>query len=76
MKPAAAFTSADQMRLRGLKLERSEFPGPGRVMFCRGRQIVGYGDVSKLGDFLYIPKQADTLCLSATDFEDVRGWIW
>jgi hypothetical protein len=76
MKPAAAFTAADQTRLRQLKLEHSQVPGPGRVMFCRGRKILGYGEVSKLGDFLYIPKNADALSLSPADFEDVRGWIW
>ena len=75
MKPAVPFTKADQTRLRQLKLEQSQVPGPGRVMFCRGRSILGYGDVSKLGDFLYIPKYADTICLSQADFDDVRGWL-
>jgi hypothetical protein len=76
MKPAAAFTTADQTRLRQMKLENNPMPGAGRVMFCQGRKILGFGEVSKLADFLYIPKNADTLCLSPADFEDVRGWIW
>jgi hypothetical protein len=76
MRPAVDFRKSDQMRLRSLKLERSAVPAPGRVMFCRGRKVLGHGDVSKLGDFQYIPKNVDTLCLSATDFDDVHGWIW
>jgi hypothetical protein len=76
MKPALAFAKADQQRLRQLKLEQSQVPAPGRVIFCRGRAVLGYGDVSKLGEFLYIPKHADTICLSSADLDDVRGWIW
>lgn len=75
MKPAVAFAKADQTLLRQLKFERSAVPEPGRVLFCRGRRILGYGDVSKLGDFLYIPKYADTVCVSAADYPDVREWL-
>jgi hypothetical protein len=76
MKPAGAFSAVDQTRFRRLALEPSQVPAPGRVMFCRGRKVLGYGDVSKLADFFYVPKDADTLCLSAADFVDVKGWIW
>lgn len=76
MTPAVPFAKADQTRLRQLKLEQSNVPAPGRLMFCQGRKILGYGEVSKLGDFRYIPSRADTLCLSAADFEDIMRWIW
>jgi hypothetical protein len=36
--------------------------------------VLGYGDVSRLGDFLYIPKNTDTLCVSAADYDDLREW--
>lgn len=75
MIPATPFTKADQTRMRSLTFERSGTATPGRVIFCKGRSVLGYGDVSKLGDFLYIPKQADTVCVSAADFDDVKGWI-
>jgi hypothetical protein len=75
MRPAVDFYKADQTRLRSLKLERSQVPAPGRVMFCRGRKVLGHGDVARLADFYHIPKNADTLCLSPADFDDVREWI-
>jgi hypothetical protein len=75
MKPTVPFTKADQTRMRSLSFEQSPVPTPGRVMFCRGRSILGYGDIDKLGDFLYIPKLADTVCVSATDYPDVREWL-
>lgn len=75
MTPAVPFSKAsEQTRLRFMKLESSMVPQPGRVMFCRGRKIIGYGDVGKLGDRGTIPDQADTICISAADFEDVRSW--
>jgi hypothetical protein len=76
MKPAAPFTKADQTRIRSLKLEKSFIPPPGRAMFCQGRKVLGHGDVSKLGDFLYIPKQTTEIRLSPADYDDVMGWIW
>lgn len=76
MKPAVPFArAADQMRLRLLTLEKSQIPPPGRVMFRRGRRIIGHGDVAKLGDRRAIPDEADTVCVSVTDFPDVKEWL-
>lgn len=75
MKPAIAFAKADQQRMRSLNWEQSQIPPAGRVMFRRGRGIIGYCDVAKLGDFMAIPKNADTVCLSAADFADVKEWL-
>lgn len=75
MTPAIPFSKVpDQYRLRSLKLEQSMVPQPGRVMFCRGHKIIGYGDVGKLGDVKAVPDAADTICISTADFEDVRSW--
>lgn len=75
MQPAVPFSKVpDQFRLRSLKLEQSMVPQPGRVMFCRGRKIIGYGDVGELGERGVIPDAADTICIAAADFEDVRSW--
>lgn len=75
MKPTTPFAKADQMRLRQLKLERSQMPPPGRVMFWHGRKLLGHGDVATLGDFLAVPKQADTVCVSEIDYPEVKEWI-
>jgi hypothetical protein len=47
----------------------------GRVIFCKGRSVLGYGDVEKLGDFLAIPKQADTVCVAHDDWSDLKNWM-
>lgn len=60
--------------MRELTFEQSQIPPAGRMMFRRGRRILGHGDVSKLGEFLCIPKDADTVCLAAADFDDVKNW--
>lgn len=73
--PATPFTKADQTQLRSLKFEQSAMPPAGRVMFWRGRKLLGYGEVSKLGDFMAIPKNADTVSVSAVDYPDVREWL-
>lgn len=75
MKPSVSFAkAADQMRIRLLKLQRSAMPPPGRVMFWRGRKLLGHGDVAKLGDFLAIPKDADTVYASDADYDDLKAW--
>ncbi len=76
MKPAVPFAkAADQTRLRTMSIESSQVPPAGRVMFWSGRKLLGYGDVSRLGDFMAIPKNADTICISASDYPDVREWL-
>jgi hypothetical protein len=75
MKPARTLSITDRYRLKELEFEQSQVPTPGRVMFCRGRSILGYGDVVHLGEFLYVPKRTDTICLSAADYADVKVWI-
>jgi hypothetical protein len=76
MKPAVPFAkAADQTALRLLTIELSQVPQPGRLMFCRGRRVLQYGDVSKLADYRYIPPGADILCLSAADYDDVKEWM-
>ena len=75
MKPAVALGVTDRYRLKELTLQQAGTVTPGRVMFCRGRKIIGYGDVGRLGEFTYVPKGTDTICLSAADYSDVKEWI-
>lgn len=75
MTPTTAFSKVpDQLRIRLLKLERSAMPQPGRVMFWRGRHIIGHGDVAKLGETRAIPKDADTISASDADYDDLKAW--
>lgn len=75
MKPAVTLGSTDRYILKELILEKSFAVTPGRVMFCRNRRILGYGDVGQLHRVMLFPKGTNTICLSAEDFEDVKGWI-
>lgn len=75
LRPATPFAKADQMRIRTLAFEQSQIPPAGRVMFCRGRRILGHGDVAKLGQLRYIPDEADTIRISVADYPDVQQWV-
>ncbi len=74
MKPGA-ISITGRYRLKELTLERSQAVTPGRVMWCQGRKVMGYGDVADLANVLKIPKGANTVCVSAADFEDIKGWL-
>jgi hypothetical protein len=75
MKPAGTLSVTDRYRLKELELQMTGTVPPGRVMWCRGRQVLGYNDVSQLGNVFAIPKGADTLCVSGADFDDVKAWL-
>lgn len=75
MKPTATLSVTDRQRWKGLELQRTGTVTPGRVMFCRGRKIMGYADVATLGDIFQIPKGADILCVSLEDADDIKAWI-
>jgi hypothetical protein len=44
-------------------------------MFCRGRQVLGYGDLADLASVKWNQPNADTVCVSPRDFVDVKRWI-
>jgi hypothetical protein len=75
MKPAATISVTDRYRLKELSLEKAGTVTPGRVMFCRDRKVLSYGDVADLGNVFKIPKGANMLCVSPADYADVREWL-
>lgn len=75
MKPAPLKLAGDRLRFRELALLQVGTVPAGRVMWCHGRKVLGYADVAKLGNIFAIPKGADTLCVSASDFSDLKEWL-
>jgi hypothetical protein len=65
----------DRYRLKELDLSLSATVPAGRVMFCRGRKVLGYGDVAEIANVLKIPRGADTICLAETDYHRVKAWL-
>jgi hypothetical protein len=75
MKPDVALSITDRYRLKELTLEQSGTVPAGRVMWCRDRKVLGFGNVSDLPRIFGIPKGANRICLSAADFADVKEWL-
>jgi hypothetical protein len=75
MKPPPLKLAGDRTVFRALELQQTGTVPAGRVMFCRGRKVLGYADVARLGNIFEIPKGADTICVSAADLQDVKEWI-
>jgi len=75
MKPPPFKLDGDRTVFKALTLLQLGTVPAGRVMWCRGRQVLGYNDVATLGNIFTIPKGADTLCVSATDFADIQAWL-
>jgi len=73
--PAFKLTVTQRDRLRDLKWEKSQAVIAGRVMLCRGRHIVGYCNVDELANTKTIAAKADTVALSAADYDDVQEWL-
>jgi len=65
----------DRYRLKGLILEQSQIVPAGKLWWCRGRKIIQHGTIGDLARVALIPKEADTLCVSAADYPAVKGWI-
>lgn len=75
MKPARAISVTDRTRLKELILQPTGTVPAGRVMWCRGRKVLGYAGVDDLANVFAIPKGTDTICVSQADFADVREWL-
>ncbi len=73
--PTATLTVTDRYRLKELAWEQSQVVPPGKVMWCRGRRVLGYCKLADLPRVSLIPPGATAACLSGTDFGDVRAWI-
>jgi hypothetical protein len=72
--PAVQLTVTQRYRLKDLAWQRSGVVPPGRAMLCKGRRVVGFCSVSELVA-RRIDVLADTVCLSAADFADVKRWL-
>lgn len=75
MKPSAIISVTDRYRIKELALQSAGAVTPGRVMWCRDRKVLGYGDVADLANVFKIPKGANTLCVSSADYPDIREWL-
>jgi hypothetical protein len=75
MKPLPAISVTDRYRLKDLTLIPAGTVPAGRVMWCRGRKVLGYADVATLANVFAIPKSADTVCVSLADHGDIVAWL-
>jgi hypothetical protein len=73
--PAVKLSATTRYALKELKLERSGTTPAGRVMYCQGRKVLAFGDVEELHRARFIAPRADTLCVAAADYDDVKAWI-
>lgn len=73
--PTAELNVTQRERLKMLTWEKSGAVPPGRVMLCKGRKISGYCNVADLADTKSIEAKATTVCLSSSDFDDVKRWL-
>jgi hypothetical protein len=75
VKPSATISVTDRYTLKELALQSAGAVTPGRVMWCRDRKVLGYGDVNDLANVFKIPKGANVLCVSMADYPDIREWL-
>ncbi|HEX4114156.1 MAG TPA: hypothetical protein VH020_16605 [Stellaceae bacterium] len=73
--PTIELTVTQRYALKDLAWEKSQAVTPGRVMLCKGRKIVGYCDVADLAHGSAIAARCNTVCLSASDYDDVQAWL-
>lgn len=75
MTTLPALSVTDRYRLKELTLQESAVLPAGKVMWCQGRKILGYGSIDNLARVSAIPSRADTACISAADFRRIKDWI-
>jgi hypothetical protein len=75
MRPPPFKLSGDRTVFKELELQQTGTVPAGRVMFCRGRKVLGYADVATLGNIFMIPKGADILCVALEDADDFKEWL-
>jgi hypothetical protein len=75
MRPATTLTVTDRYKLKEFALRQLMTVPAGRVMFCRGRKILGYADVTDLAKIFGIPRGTTEICVSSADYADIREWI-
>jgi hypothetical protein len=75
MKPSRTIGVTDRTKLKELVFEKSAAVTPSRFLCCRGRKVLGYGNVDELWNVFIIPKATDTIVLSSDDYSDVKEWL-
>jgi hypothetical protein len=75
MKPVTTLTVTDRYKLKEFALKQLMTVPAGRVMYCRGRKILGYADVADLAQIFGIPRGTTEICVSSADFADIKEWI-
>jgi hypothetical protein len=70
-----ALSNTDRWKLKELTLEQSSILPAGKIMYCRGRKILGYASFETIGNVFAIPQRADTLAVSSADYEQIKGWL-
>jgi hypothetical protein len=60
----------DRYALRALKLLPSQVCHDGKIMWLKGRKIIGYGTMENVG---IIPREADGAMISRADYERVMA---
>ena len=74
--PKGAISATHRSMLKdNFKIERSQTVTPGRLMWCQGRRILGYGNIDDLTNVFGIPRGTNTITIAAADYDDVKGWL-
>lgn len=73
--PRTTLTVTDRYKLKELSWQQSDIVQLGRVMWCQGRKVLGFGKVEELSRVTLIPPGADTACLAPSDYADVQRWL-
>ena len=74
--PIAQLSVTQRSALKDIAWQESQVVPPGRVMLCRGRKILGYGVIADLAHVKSLTLQGvNTICVSPSDFKDVKEWV-
>lgn len=65
----------DRQRLKELTLERTATVPPGKVMWCRDRKVLSFSKVDDLANVVAVPRLANRLCVSPSDYLTIKEWI-
>lgn len=68
--PLARLSVTDRYRVLDLKLMPSQVVPDGKLMWLRGRKIIGYGTTDKIAT---VPREADGVMLSIADHRLITG---
>lgn len=73
--PAIKLTVTQRDRLRSLRWEMWQVVTAGRAMLRRRGRLVTFCAIEDLANTTTLAEQADMVCLSVADFDDVQRWL-